>query len=39
MPDRVTGTALAAFAIPKSVSFTFPSTRMRMLPGFTSRWT
>jgi hypothetical protein len=39
IPDRVTGTAFAAFAIPKSVSFTLPSTRMRMLPGLTSRCT
>jgi hypothetical protein len=43
MPDRVTGAASAAFAMPKSVSFTTmrpsaPGVTM-MLPGFTSRWT
>ena len=39
IPERVTGTASAAFAMPKSVSFTMPSLRTRMLPGLTSRWT
>ena len=39
MPDRVTGTASAALAMPKSVSFTMPSVRTRMLPGLTSRCT
>ena len=29
---------LTARAIPKSVTFTWPSSVMRTLPGFTSRW-
>ena len=28
-----------AWAIPKSVTFTWPSLAIKMLPGFTSRWT
>ena len=30
---------LMARAMPKSVTFTWPSAVMRTLPGFTSRWT
>ena len=29
---------LMALAMPKSVTFTWPSSVMRTLPGFTSRW-
>jgi hypothetical protein len=38
-PVRVSGTLPADHAMPKSVIFTLPSGRTRMLPGFTSRWT
>ena len=31
--------SLTALAMPKSVTFTSPSSVMRMFPGFTSRWT
>ncbi len=39
MPDRVTGAASTAFAMPKSVIFTLPDGVTMMLPGFTSRCT
>jgi hypothetical protein len=38
-PVPVSGTLSAEQAMPKSVSFTRPSGRTRMLPGLTSRWT
>ena len=37
-PVRVIGAASTARAMPKSVSFTSPSSRTRMFAGLTSRW-
>ena len=39
MPVRVSGTAAAAFAMPKSVIFTCPFCVIMRLPGFMSRCT
>ncbi len=38
-PVCVSEASLVVRAMPKSVSFTCPSWRTRMLEGFTSRWT